>query len=141
MKSKRIRNFPSKSNNVSIVNRQNSHLTSAKEYLRVSKSVFILVGDVVLNNVCARHPFVIAALAQFAQQKVATVEILIRPSRWKTSRRNANGFQNTTGSQLLHDLLAFPFESDFVIVGLQEIQDVILIAINAKVNNLRTKKS
>lgn len=44
-----------------------THLTGTEEYLGMSKSIFVHIANIILNDVNARNPFVIIAFMQFTQ--------------------------------------------------------------------------
>lgn len=46
---------------------QMTYLSSTEEYLRMAKSIFILIRNEILHNVSTCNSLIIAALAQFTQ--------------------------------------------------------------------------
>lgn len=96
-----------------------TYLSSAEEYLCVTETVFIVVVNPIVDNLRARRfEIVIDNLRALAEQTVTCIEIVVLPARRKSSSRYSHGFQNATGSQLLHYFRWFPFEGFFIVVGL-----------------------
>lgn len=77
---------------------EKTNLTGTEKDLRMAETIFILIANKILHNVCTRYTFIIVTLAGIAQQKVSIEEILVCPARWEASRRYANSFEYATCS-------------------------------------------